>query len=174
VKAEADAALKHAEHQYWLDNVDYVRAENLFQAGAISAQKRDEAKTKADTDKANVDRARAQLELADTRLGFADLASPLNGYVLVKSALEGEVVQVGAPVFTAIDLNNIWVTAYIEERDLGRVKLNQEAYVMTDTYKNKKYKGGCRSYLPRRNSPEIYPDDGRARQVCLQDKGQGG
>ncbi|MDD5428901.1 MAG: efflux RND transporter periplasmic adaptor subunit [Candidatus Omnitrophica bacterium] len=141
IKAEAEAALKEAEHQYWLDNLDYVRAENLFRAGAISAQKRDSAKTKSDTDKATIDRLRAQLELANTRLGWADLASPLNGYILVKSAEEGEVVQIGAPVFTAIDLNDIWVTAYIDEKDLGRVKLGQEAFVVTDSYKNKKYKG---------------------------------
>lgn len=141
VKAEAEAALKKAESQYELDKIDYVRAENLFQAGAISAQRRDTSKTQMDTDKAAVEQLRAQLELADTRLGFADLASPLNGYVLVKSALAGEVVQVGAPVFTAIDLDNIWVTAYINEKDLGRVKLSQEAYVTTDSYKNKKYKG---------------------------------
>jgi len=141
LKAEADAALKLAEYQYELDKIDYVRAENMFQAGAISAQKRDEAKTKSDTDKAAVDRQRASLDLADTRLGWADLASPLNGYILVKTAEEGEVMQIGAPVFTAVDLNDIWVTAYINEKDLGRVKLNQEAYVMTDSYKNKKYKG---------------------------------
>ncbi len=141
VKAEAEAALKKSEYQYELDKIDYVRAENMFQAGAISAQNRDSAKTKSDTDKAAVEQLRAQAELADTRLGWADLASPLNGYVLVKSALKGEVVQMGAPVFTAVDLNNIWVTAYINEKDLGRVKLNQEAYVMTDSYKNKRYKG---------------------------------
>ena len=141
IKAEAAASLKLSEYQYELDKIDYIRAENLFQAGAISAQKRDTAKTKMDTDKANVDQLHAQLELADTRLGFADLASPLNGFILVKSAEEGEVVQTGAPVFTAVDLNDIWVTAYINETDLGRVKLNQEAYVMTDSYRNKKYKG---------------------------------
>ena len=50
-------------------------------------------------------------------------------------------MQIGAPVFTAVDLNNIWVTAYINEDDLGRVKLNQKAYVVTDSYKNKKYDG---------------------------------
>ena len=141
VKTEAEAALKKAEYQYELDKIDYIRAENMFQAGAISAQNRDTSKTKADTDKAQVAQLRAQLELANTRLGWADLASPLNGYVITKSALQGEVVQIGAPVFTAIDLNDIWVTGYINENDLGRVKLNQEAYVMTDSYKNKKYKG---------------------------------
>ena len=141
VKADAEASLKLAEFQFKLDDLDYIRAENMFTAGAISAQQRDAAKTKRDTDKSKVEQLQAQLELADTRLGFADLRSPLNGYVLVRSAEEGEVVQAGAPVFTAVDLNNIWVTSYINEKDIGRVKLNQEAYVKTDSYPNKKYKG---------------------------------
>jgi HlyD family secretion protein len=141
IREEAAAALRLGEYQYELDKLDYIRAENLYAAGAISAQKRDAAKTKADTDKSNVEQLRASLELAETKLGWADLASPLNGYILVKSAMEGENVQIGAPVFTALDLNDIWVTAYINETDLGRVKLGQKAYVMTDTYKNKKYNG---------------------------------
>ncbi|MBM3243509.1 MAG: efflux RND transporter periplasmic adaptor subunit [Candidatus Omnitrophica bacterium] len=141
VKAEAEAALKLAEYQYRLDYDDYIRAENLFKAGAISAQKRDEAKTKADTSRANIKQLQASLELANTKLGWTELASPLDGYVLVKSALPGEVVQIGAPVFTAINLDELWVTAYINESDLGKVKLQQKAYVQTDTYKGKKYEG---------------------------------
>jgi len=141
VKANAQAALKAAQYNYELSKIDYERAENMFKAGAISAQKRDSAKTQFDADSANVEQLKAQLELADTRLGFADLAAPLDGFVLVKSSLAGEVVQPGTPVFTAIDLNNIWVTAYINETDIGRVKLNQKAYVTTDSYPNKKYSG---------------------------------
>ena len=141
VKANAEAALKAAQYNYELSKIDYERAENMFKAGAISAQKRDSAKTQFDADSANVEQLKAQLELADTRLGFADLAAPLDGFVLVKSSLAGEVVQPGTPVFTAIDLNNIWVTAYINETDIGRVKLNQKAYVTTDSYPHKKYSG---------------------------------
>ena len=140
IRDNADAALRAAAYQYSLDKLDYERAEKLLEAGAISVQKRDAAKTQADADKANVEALRASLELAKTRLSFANLVSPLNGFVLVKSALAGEVVQIGAPVFTVVDLNNLWVTAYINETDLGRVKLNQEAYVVADTYPGKKYK----------------------------------
>lgn len=139
---EAQASLKYAEFQCELDKIDYVRAENLFKEGAISAQQRDAAKTKYDTDQASVAQLKAALELARIKLeDWADLKSPLNGYIIVKSALQGEVVQVGAPVFTAIDLNDVWVTAYINETDLGKVKLNQKAHVMTDSYPNKKYDG---------------------------------
>ncbi|MDP2913284.1 MAG: efflux RND transporter periplasmic adaptor subunit, partial [Candidatus Omnitrophota bacterium] len=113
LKDEAAAALKFAESQYELDKIDYVRAENLFKEGAISAQQRDAAKTAYENDIANVAQQRAGLDLARIKLeDWADLRSPLNGYIVVKSALQGEVVQVGEPVFTAIDLNDIWVTAY--------------------------------------------------------------
>lgn len=141
IRDNAKADLKSAQYDHELAKIDYQRAENLLNAGAISAQKRDTAKTKVDAAKANVEKLKASLELAETRLGFTDLASPLNGYVLVKSALPGEVVQPGAPVFTAIDLNNIWVVAYLNEGDLGKVKFGQKAYVQTDTYPGKKYNG---------------------------------
>ena len=138
---EARAALNVAEAQYSFDKLEYVRYENLFTEGAVSAQQRDTAKTKADTEKANIDKLTASLELAELNLIWADLASPLNGYITVKSALAGENVQVGAPVFTAIDLNDIWVSAYIDEHDLGLVKLNQKAEVKIDAFPFKKYKG---------------------------------
>ena len=141
IRDEAAAALKLGQYQYELDKLDYIRAENLFREGAISAQQRDVAKTKSDTDSSNVDQLRASLELAETKLGWADLASPLNGYITVKSALQGENVQIAAPVFTAIDLNDIWVSAYVDEKDLGRVKYNQKAYVKVDAYPGKKYNG---------------------------------
>ncbi|MDD5408860.1 MAG: efflux RND transporter periplasmic adaptor subunit [Candidatus Omnitrophica bacterium] len=141
IRDNAEGSLKAAEHQYALDKLDYERAENLFKAGAIPMQQRDAAQTLAEADKANIEALRASFELAKTRLGFAELVSPLNGFVLVKSSLPGEVVQIGAPVFTVVDLNNLWVTAYINETELGRVKLNQEAYVLADTYPGKRYKG---------------------------------
>lgn len=138
---EAASSLKLAKTQYELDSLDYVRAENLFMEGAISAQQRDSAKTKAGNDKADIERLTAALELAELNLSWTGLNSPLNGYITLKSALQGENVQVGAPVFTAVDMNDLWVTAYLDEKDLGRVKLNDKAFVMTDTYRGKKYKG---------------------------------
>ncbi len=141
IRDNAAGELRAAEFECALSKLDYDRAENLLKAGSITTQKRDQAKTKYDSDKAVVEKLLASLELAETRLGFAELASPLNGYVVIKSSLGGEVVQVGTPVFTVIDLNNIWVTAYINETDIGRVKLGQKAYVQTDSYPGKKYNG---------------------------------
>ncbi|MCX5695425.1 MAG: efflux RND transporter periplasmic adaptor subunit [Candidatus Omnitrophica bacterium] len=141
IRDNADGALRATEFEYALAKIDYERAENLLTAGATTTQKRDAAKTKADSLKAEIEKLKASLDLAQTRLDFTSLISPLDGYVLIKSALPGEVVQIGAPVFTAVDLDTLWVTAYINETDLGRVKLNQKADVQTDTYRGKKYSG---------------------------------
>ncbi|MFA5117389.1 MAG: efflux RND transporter periplasmic adaptor subunit [Candidatus Omnitrophota bacterium] len=141
IRNEAEASLRSAEFIYERAKDDYGRSENLFQAGAISAQKRDAAKTNADSAQANLDALRATLELAVTRLGFAELTSPIDGFILTKSAEAGEVVPEGATIFTVADLKNIWLTAYVNETDLGKVKLNQDAGIRTDTYPGKTYKG---------------------------------
>ncbi|MCM8796401.1 MAG: efflux RND transporter periplasmic adaptor subunit [Candidatus Omnitrophica bacterium] len=141
IRDQAKASLKSAEAQYALDKVDAERAQNLFQTGAISAQKKDSVLTKADAKQAELEALRATFELAETRLGFANLYSPIDGFVLVKSAEVGEVVQPGATIFSAVNLHDIWLTAYINETDLGRVKLNQNVEIKTDTYPKKVYRG---------------------------------
>jgi HlyD family secretion protein len=141
IKAQAEASLRAAQFNYERARDDHARLENLLQAGSISVQKRDTAKTAADAAQANVEALKATLELADTRLGFAELVSSIDGFVIIKSAEAGEVVQSGAPVFTVADLKNIWLTAYINEIDLGRVKPNQAVDVKTDTYPDKVYRG---------------------------------
>ncbi|MFA6357876.1 MAG: efflux RND transporter periplasmic adaptor subunit [Candidatus Omnitrophota bacterium] len=137
----AAASLKAAQFDYQLAKVDFERSANLLKEGAVSMQKRDQDKTKYDASLAKVEQLKASLDLSQTRLGFAELTSPLDGYILVKSSLSGEVVKAGAPVFSAVDLQNIWVTAYINEKDLGKVKLGQQADVVTDTFVDRKYKG---------------------------------
>jgi len=141
IETEAEGALKAAQSAYERARDDYRRLENLFQAGAVSAQKRDAAKTNADASKASADALNASAALATLRLGFATLVSPIDGYVLSKSAEAGEFVQPGATIFTVADVKNVWLTAYINETDLGKVKLNQEAEITVDSYPHKVYKG---------------------------------
>jgi HlyD family secretion protein len=141
MKAETEAAYKEAKLNYQRLKEDYARADNLYKAGAIPEQKRDEVKTKFDVTKAKMEKLQSSLNLVDLRLSYADLHSPLSGFVLVKSAEVGEVVQPGAAVLTIIDLKDAWVTGYINETDLGRVKLNQDVSIKIDTYPEKIYKG---------------------------------
>ena len=63
--------------------------------------------------------ARAGLELAKSRLGYATLTSPVNGVVLVRAAQPGEVAAVGATVLSVGDLDNVWFEGYLPETFLA-------------------------------------------------------
>lgn len=91
--------------------------------------------------RARLEQARQSLAVAETRLGYATLNSPMSGVVLSKSIEPGEYVSAGTPIVTVADLKDIWLRGYVNETDLGRVKLGQLARVSTDTYPGKAYHG---------------------------------
>ena len=91
--------------------------------------------------RAQVRQAKEALELARTRLSYAAIASPLAGVVLSKNVEPGDYVAPGTPVVTVGALDAPWLRAYIEETDLGRVKVGQHVEVTADTYPGKKYAG---------------------------------
>jgi HlyD family secretion protein len=137
----AQAAFEKAQSSdNWL-KTEYERAENLLKTGNMTPQQRDASKNQFEVAEGELKLRAASLEIARINLSYADLNSPVDSYVLTKSAEAGEVVQPGSTVFTVADLNDIWLTAYIIETDLGKVKLNQPATLKTDTFPNKEYQG---------------------------------
>ncbi|GLH72483.1 hemolysin secretion protein D [Geothrix limicola] len=98
--------------------------------------------------KEDIDQARARFEqaqqalaLAQTQLGFATLTAPSDGVILSKNIEPMEYVAPGTAVVTLADLGQVWLRAFIEEPDLGRVKLGQKAFISTDTFPGKRYEG---------------------------------
>ncbi len=94
-----------------------------------------------DQARARVEQARSAMALTETRLQYARLLSPLTGVVLSENVEPGEYVVPGTPVVTVGDLQNVWLRGYINETDLGRVKVGQRVCVTTDTYSDRVYTG---------------------------------
>lgn len=144
----AQARQREAEEQFKLVR-EGPRKEQIQQARAALQQaqehyalvKKGPRQETIDQARARLDEARQALALAETRLGYATLVSPLSGVVLSKNVEPGEYVAPGTPVVTVGDLENVWVRAYINETDLGRVKVGQPVRVTTDTYPGKRYEG---------------------------------
>lgn len=99
--------------------------------------------------RARLDQAREALELAKVRLGYGTIVSPLSGVVLSENVEAGDYVAPGTPVVTVGELSDVWLRAYIEETDLGRVKVGQEVDVTTDTYPDKTYSGRVTFIAPQ-------------------------
>ncbi len=91
--------------------------------------------------RARVGIARAALALAETQLENTRLLAPFGGVVLSHNIEPGEFVAAGTPVVTAADLSTVWVRAYVNQTDLGRLRHGQPAEVRTDTFPDKTYPG---------------------------------
>jgi HlyD family secretion protein len=91
--------------------------------------------------KADTRQAAAQLDIQETLLKNAEVLAPMDGVVLVKSAEPGEVLAAGTTVVTLGNLAQPWLRAYINEQDLGRVKLGTAVRVTTDSFPGKTYTG---------------------------------
>jgi HlyD family secretion protein len=93
------------------------------------------------TRRAEIERAKATLSLIDSQLADTVAISPVDGVVLVKSADVGEVLAPGTTIVTVGDIEHPWLRGYINETDLGKVKLGSPVKVTTDSYKGKTYNG---------------------------------
>jgi len=145
-----------------LAKVEFSRADSLMQKGAGTIEARDQtsaapkkstaaierdqalekaAERQVELASANIHNAREALTLAKIVLGYTTLTAPFDGVITVRQAELGEIMLPGTPVVTLADLDHIWLRAYINETDIGKIRLDQSAVVRTDTYPDKAYRG---------------------------------
>ncbi|MEW6379627.1 MAG: efflux RND transporter periplasmic adaptor subunit [bacterium] len=144
----ARARLKESEEQLKLVQ-EGPRKEQIEQAREALKEARERlALVEKGPRKETIDQASARLRqaqeaqaLAETRLAYTTLISPLSGVVLSQAIEPGERVTPGTPVVTVGDLKKVYLRTYVNETDLGRVKIGQRVQVTTDTYPGKIYEG---------------------------------
>ena len=76
---------------------------------------------------ANVQSATESLKMAQIVLGYTVLRAPFDGVIQVRQAELGEIMVPGTPVVTLADLDHVWLRAYINETDIGKVRYGQSA-----------------------------------------------
>jgi len=119
--------------------VERMRAAlKVGEANTLEVKRREQEIT---TRRAEIERAQAQVAVTDTQLADTVAVSPVGGVVLVKSADVGEVLAAGTTVVTVGDIDHPWLRGYINERDLGRVKLGDKVRITTDSFPGKEYWG---------------------------------
>lgn len=149
----AEAALKSATEREALvlagPRVEVIKAQEgqvertraavkMAEANALEMKRREQDLA---TRRAEIARARASLALIDSQLADTIAISPVDGVVLVKAADVGEVLAPGTTVVTVGDIDHPWLRGYVNETDLGKVKLGAMAKVTTDSYPGKVYPG---------------------------------
>ena len=83
---------------------------------------------------AQVERARAALAMADLNLQYTKVMASVAGIVSKRNVEPGQVVQPGQPLFSIVNLDDIWVTANFKETQLKYMRPGQKVKIDVDAY----------------------------------------
>jgi multidrug resistance efflux pump len=109
---------------------DQVRAAEAQVAVANANRKQlDVQQSDVAATRAQLQQARADKATADVHLSYTKVFAPQDGIVSVRAARQGEVLQVGEPIVTVLDVDHLWVQADVEETYIDRLGLNQKINV---------------------------------------------
>jgi len=120
-----EAQFLRAKARFDLAVADFNRAKSLSTNNYNSTRDVDNART-------NYQIAEAELKLAQVSLDNTFLKSPLDGVVIQKNALEGNVVEPGQVAIVIADSDHSYVNANIEENKIAQVKIGQSVEIAVD------------------------------------------
>ena len=106
---------------------DYNRGLMLFKSGSMP--------------KETFNHLQAQKQLADLRVQWCSITSPLSGTVLTKYHEPGEWVNPGTKVFTLADLRQVWCLIYIPEPKLVQVSYGEKLQATLPELPGKSFEG---------------------------------
>ena len=78
--------------------------------------------------------AEAGLVALDIQIDKTKLTAPVSGVVVERLLQVGELAAPGAPLFTLANLDEVTLTVYVPEAELGKVDLGQPVAVTVDSY----------------------------------------
>jgi membrane fusion protein, multidrug efflux system len=123
VRQSAQSALRSAENQLAVAQREMERAETLVKAGALAARDLDVARNNVSSAEAQLADAKSRLASAERQLGDTVLRAPIDGIVSRRAVNAGDVVSVGAELFTIIDPSSMRLEASVPSDDLSRLRI---------------------------------------------------
>ncbi|WP_310560734.1 efflux RND transporter periplasmic adaptor subunit [Flavobacterium sp.] len=144
--SQADASFKEAK-------ANYDRNKTLFDKGIISKSDWDKTVASFEVAKAskqsayfNVQSASATVNEAKDNLGRTTIYAPADGTISVLNVELGERVlgtqqMAGTEILRVANLNNMEVEVDVNENDIVKIKVGNEANVEVDAYLKKQFKG---------------------------------
>ena len=123
-------------HLTWLRKRDAARKE-VNELEVASAQ-------------ARLRQAKSQLDKAQKRLDNTTITAPISGTITRRMVEAGEVIySYGDVTMEIADLSDMIVRAYVNEADIGKVKVGQSAEVKVTAYPEQTFVGKVRNVFPR-------------------------
>ena len=153
-QARADQALASARVAN--TSAQRRRAENLAKECVLSSQDLEAAQLQETDAKAQLVKAKTNLELAQEKMGDVDIRAPIAGMVIEKTVEQGQIiasasgnVSGGTTLVKMADLSTVQARALVDETDIGRVQPGQPAAVTVEAYPGRTFRGTVSKIEPQ-------------------------
>ncbi|MGD0350245.1 MAG: efflux RND transporter periplasmic adaptor subunit [Verrucomicrobiota bacterium] len=83
----------------------------------------------------------AELKKTDQPRKTLQILAPIDGFVIEKNVVQGQMVDAGMKLYQLADLGIVWVYAQIYEQDLPYIRLGQEAVVKLSSLPDREFRG---------------------------------
>ena len=161
----AEEAVRQAESSFKTANADFERVKELFSTNSVSKKQYEDSESRVtitqaqynsakqnlqklqrfarpediSSAKARVDQAKAQMNLTKKQIVDSYIVAPVSGTITYKPVEEGELIGAGTIIARISRLEKVELMIYVNETELGKVKLGSLADVVIDTYPDKNY-----------------------------------
>lgn len=139
------AEFNQAEARLSLSQSNYDRAVNLEGRGAGTQRALDEASSKLQEDRANLDLAKARLDRTEIR-------APFSGVIGIRKVSPGDYVMAGQEIVNIEAIDPIKVAFALPEVLLSVVKPGQSVVVQVDAFPGENFEGEVYAVDPRINA----------------------
>lgn len=139
----SQSQFEQAQNKYYAAKSQYDAYKSQYQAALNQVKLLEEGSTSYTIKnlEATLEQAKVSQELANLNLQKTRVISPVNGIINKKLVNIGELVNPGTPLFSIIDLNNLWIKIYVPEKDLSKIKLGQKVKIKADPFNDKEFEG---------------------------------
>lgn len=142
---EARASLDSTISQRNFAKNEYERNKMLYSEGFISRAEMEQSQTQYEQAEQSVKRAQSTYDRAVTNLGYATIASPVDGTVISRKVDVGQTVaasfQTPDLFEIAEDLTKMQIETSVSEADIGVIKEGQTVTFSVDAYPTESFNG---------------------------------
>jgi len=124
------------------------RMSALFKGGSATQQVMDKAVTAADLAAAQLDAAKANLELAEINVRESIIVSPIDGTITAKHIDQGNLIKIGDRIVTIEDTKTVKVVVAVPERYTEKIKPQVPVRIKVDAWPNEVFDANIFSVWP--------------------------
>lgn len=117
------------------------RTQRLVQAGALADRDLEAAQLSNSSARSQLEDARAHMVQAEKQLSKTEIRAPLAGVVSDRPISAGDVVQVGAALFTVVDPSSMRLDAAVPADQLGAVRVGAPVFFSVTGYPGRSFEG---------------------------------